>query len=120
MKPEAASCLLYTSYDRGGGTFDISILKLKNGIFEVLATNGDTHLGGDDFDQLIANLFLADIRTQYGLDLSTYSDHMQAVRLEAERAKIRLSEELKTAVSLDLPESKGRFTRCLLYTSRCV
>ena len=98
-------------YDLGGGTFDISILKLKNGIFEVLATNGDTHLGGDDFDQLIADLFLADIRTQYGLDLSTYSDHMQAVRLEAERAKIRLSEELKTAVSLDLPESKGRFTR---------
>jgi molecular chaperone DnaK len=98
-------------YDLGGGTFDISILKLKNGIFEVLATNGDTHLGGDDFDQLIANLFLADIRTQYGLDLSTYPDHMQAVRLEAERAKIRLSEELKTAVSLDLPESKGRFTR---------
>ncbi|MBK8377296.1 MAG: hypothetical protein IPL14_05005 [Nitrospira sp.] len=59
---------------------------------------------------MIANLFLADIRT-HGPDLSTYPDHTQAVRLEAERAKIRLSEELKTAVSPDLPESKGRFIR---------
>ncbi|MEC4890663.1 MAG: molecular chaperone DnaK [Nitrospira sp.] len=98
-------------YDLGGGTFDISILKLKNGIFEVLATNGDTHLGGDDFDQLIADIFLADIRQQYGLDLSAYPDHMQGIRLEAERAKIRLSEALATTATLDLPEGKGRFTR---------
>jgi len=98
-------------YDLGGGTFDISILKLKNGIFEVLATNGDTHLGGDDFDQLIADLLLKEIRAQHGLDLSTHPDHMQAVRLQAERAKIRLSDELKTTVSLDLPDGQGRFTR---------
>ncbi len=65
-------------YDLGGGTFDISILKLKNGIFEVLATNGDTHLGGDDFDRLIADLFSKEIREQHGLDLNTYPDHMQA------------------------------------------
>jgi molecular chaperone DnaK len=98
-------------YDLGGGTFDISILKLKDGIFEVLATNGDTHLGGDDFDRLIADLFIEEIREQYGLDLHAYPDHMQAVRLEAERTKIRLSDVPKTTVTLDLPDGKGRFTR---------
>jgi molecular chaperone DnaK len=98
-------------YDLGGGTFDISILKLKDGIFEVLATNGDTHLGGDDFDRLIADLFIEEIREQYGLDLHAYPDHMQAARLEAERTKIRLSDVPKTTVTLDLPDGKGRFTR---------
>ena len=98
-------------YDFGGGTFDISILKLKNGIFEVLATNGDTHLGGDDLDRQVADLFLSEIRSNHGIDLSAYPDHMQAIRLEAERAKIRLSDELKTQVSVDLPDDKGRFTR---------
>jgi molecular chaperone DnaK (HSP70) len=100
-------------YDLGGGTFDISILKLKSGIFEVLATNGDTHLGGDDFDRQIANLFVKEISEQHGLDLNDYPDHMQAVRLEAEQAKIRLSDELKTTAMLDLPESKGRYSRDL-------
>jgi molecular chaperone DnaK len=98
-------------YDFGGGTFDISILKLKNGIFEVLATNGDTHLGGDDLDRTLADLFLADIRSKHGINLSTHPDHMQAVRLEAERAKIRLSDDLKTQISIELPDNKGRFTR---------
>jgi chaperone protein DnaK len=98
-------------YDLGGGTFDISILKLKDGIFEVLATNGDTHLGGDDVDRLIADLFLEEIRERHGLDLHVYPDHMQAVRLEAERTKIRLSDVLKTTAMLDLPDGKGRFTR---------
>ncbi len=98
-------------YDLGGGTFDISILKLKDGIFEVLSTNGDTHLGGDDFDRLIADLFVKEIRERHGLDLHAYPDHMQAVRLEAERTKIRLSDTLKTMATLDLPDGKGRFTR---------
>jgi molecular chaperone DnaK len=98
-------------YDLGGGTFDISILKLKDGIFEVLATNGDTHLGGDDFDRLLADRFLADINERYGIDLSGSPDHMQAVRLEAERAKIRLSDEWKTEVTIDLPNGRGRFSR---------
>lgn len=100
-------------YDLGGGTFDISILKLKDGIFEVLATNGDTHLGGDDFDRQLADLFVKEIRAQHGLDLNVYPDHMQAVRLEAERTKIRLSDELKTTAILDLPEGKGRYSRDL-------
>ncbi|MFO0706732.1 MAG: molecular chaperone DnaK [Nitrospira sp.] len=98
-------------YDLGGGTFDISILKLKNGIFEVLATNGDTHLGGDDFDRLIADLLLTEIRQRHGLDLTSHPDHMQGLRLEAERAKMRLSDALTTTASLELPEGKGTFTR---------
>ena len=98
-------------YDFGGGTFDISILKLKNGIFEVLATNGDTHLGGDDLDHRIADHFIEEIRQKHGVDLSTYPDHMQIVRLEAERAKIRLSEELNAEIAIELPEGKGRYTR---------
>ena len=98
-------------YDLGGGTFDISILKLKNGIFEVLATNGDTHLGGDDFDHRVANLFVKDIRAQYRIDISTSPDHMQAVRLEAEQVKVRLSTEPKTMATLELPDGKGRFSR---------
>ena len=98
-------------YDFGGGTFDISILKLKDGIFEVLATNGDTHLGGDDIDRRIADLFLTEIRSRHGIDLSSHPDHMQTIRLEAERAKIGLSDELKVQVSVKLPDNKGRFTR---------
>ena len=98
-------------YDLGGGTFDISILKLKEGIFEVLSTNGDTHLGGDDFDREIADYFLQEIQAQYGINLHAYPDFMQSLRLEAEQAKIRLSDELKTVVSLDLPEGKGRLRR---------
>jgi molecular chaperone DnaK len=98
-------------YDLGGGTFDISILKLKNGIFEVLATNGDTHLGGDDLDRRIADLFLEEIRGAFGIDLTLHPDHMQTVRLEAERAKIRLSEIRQTDIAINLPDGKGRFTR---------
>jgi molecular chaperone DnaK len=98
-------------YDLGGGTFDISILKLKDGIFEVLATNGDTHLGGDDIDRRVADLFVNEIRSAFGIDLMAYPDHMQTVRLEAERAKIQLSDNQKTQVAIDLPEGKGRFTR---------
>jgi molecular chaperone DnaK len=100
-------------YDLGGGTFDISILKLKNGIFEVLATNGDTHLGGDDLDRRIADRFIDEIRQTHRIDLSAYPDHMQTVRLEAERAKVRLSEEVLTQIAIDLPDEKGRFTRQL-------
>ncbi|MEE8492909.1 MAG: molecular chaperone DnaK [Nitrospirales bacterium] len=98
-------------YDLGGGTFDISILKLKNGIFEVLATNGNTHLGGDDFDRAILDAILKDVKAQHGLELERYPDVMQTLRLEAERTKVRLSEELKTASIVPLPDSKGSFRR---------
>ena len=103
-------------YDLGGGTFDLSILKLKDGIFEVLSTNGDTHLGGDDFDRLLTDLVVNDIRTRQGIDLMAYPDHMQAVRLEAEQAKIRLSDKESTDITVDLPEGKGPFSRVLTRT----
>ena len=96
-------------FDLGGGTFDISILKLKNGIFEVLSTNGNTHLGGDDFDRAVADHFLKEIRAGHGLDVHGFPDTMQSVRLEAERAKIRLSDEQKTSVTIELPEGRGTF-----------
>jgi chaperone protein DnaK len=98
-------------YDLGGGTFDLSILKLKDGIFEVLATNGDTHLGGDDFDRRLADVMVKEIRERQGLDLSRFPDAMQAVRLEAERVKIRLSDALKTTATVELPDSKDRYQR---------
>ncbi len=98
-------------YDLGGGTFDISILKLKDGIFEVLATNGNTHLGGDDFDRTIVNVILREVTQRHGLDLEKDPESMQTVRLEAERTKITLSDEQKTTMSLDLPGGKGRFRR---------
>jgi molecular chaperone DnaK len=96
-------------FDLGGGTFDISILKLKNGIFEVLSTNGNTHLGGDDFDRTVADHFLKEIHARHGLDLQAFPDTMQSMRLEAERAKIRLSDEQKTSVTIELPEGRGKF-----------
>ncbi|MGE0276143.1 MAG: Fe-S protein assembly chaperone HscA [Nitrospiraceae bacterium] len=100
---------LIAVYDLGGGTFDISILKLKDGIFEVMSTTGDTHLGGDDIDRVVADSLLNDVRVRYGVDLTAYPDAMQTVRLEAERAKVRLTDEFKTTVSFELPEGKGLF-----------
>ncbi len=64
-------------YDFGGGTFDISILRLHDGIFEVLATNGDTHLGGDDIDNLLLRIALEDIRSEWGEDLSSDTEGVQ-------------------------------------------
>ncbi len=77
-------------YDFGGGTFDISILRLHEGIFEVLATNGDTHLGGDDIDNLLLRIALEDIQSEWGEDLSTHADAVQLLR----RAVIQAKEEL--------------------------
>ena len=98
-------------YDLGGGTFDISILKLKDGIFEVLATNGNTHLGGDDLDRRLVEVIMKEIQRDFGLDVSEHPDLMQAVRLEAERAKVRLSDETKTKTVLELSDGMGRFER---------
>ncbi len=96
---------LIAIYDLGGGTFDISILKLKDGIFEVLATNGDTHLGGDDFDQLLVDVMVDDIFQTQGLKVGENPDLMQTIRLEAERVKIRLSDETQTRAVIELPNS---------------
>ena len=98
-------------YDLGGGTFDISLLKLKDGIFEVLATNGNTHLGGDDIDRCLVRSIIQEINEQYGVKVEDYSDLMQVVRLESERVKIWLSSDEKASVSFTLPEGAGTYTR---------
>src|SRR5512132_873089 len=87
-------------YDLGGGTFDISILRVKDGVFEVLATNGDTHLGGDDFDRAMVDWLLADIQSRHQVDLGRDPEARQELRLAAEAAKIRLSAEEWTALTI--------------------
>src|SRR6266403_676344 len=87
-------------YDLGGGTFDISILRVKDGVFEVLATNGNTHLGGDDFDREIVLWLLEDIRKKHGAELERDPEAMQELRLAAEAAKIRLSADERTALTI--------------------
>ena len=87
-------------YDLGGGTFDISILRVKDGVFEVLATNGNTHLGGDDFDRAMVDWLLADIRERHGVDLSGDAEALQELRLGAEAAKCRLSFDERTALTI--------------------
>src|SRR5262245_21233251 len=88
------------AYDLGGGTFDISILRVKDGVFEVLATNGNTHLGGDDFDQAMVDWLLADVRTRHGVDLSRDAEALQEIRLGAEAAKCRLSFDERTVLTI--------------------
>lgn len=90
-------------YDLGGGTFDISILKLRDGIFEVQSTNGDTHLGGDDIDNLLLAIALDEIHSEHGVDLRRYPGAVQAVRKAAIEAKIRLSTEEEARFDLELP-----------------
>ena len=83
-------------YDLGGGTFDISILKLHEGIFEVVATNGDTHLGGDDIDNLLIAIALDDIRGDLGLDVRRNGEAVQQIRKAVIEAKIALSSQAST------------------------
>src|SRR6266404_3828000 len=87
-------------YDLGGGTFDVSILRVKDGVFEVLATNGNTHLGGDDFDRAMVDWLLADIKARHGVDLSGDAEAMQELRLGAEAAKCRLSFDERTVLTI--------------------
>ena len=87
-------------YDLGGGTFDVSILEIGDGVFEVLATNGDTHLGGDDIDQVIIDYLVAEFKKSNGIDLSQDKQATQRLKEAAEKAKIELSSTLKTTVSL--------------------
>jgi Fe-S protein assembly chaperone HscA len=90
-------------YDLGGGTFDISILKLKDGIFEVQSTNGDTHLGGDDIDNLLLTIALDEIHAEHGIDLRVHPSAVQAVRKAAIEAKIKLSSEASASFDIELP-----------------
>ena len=97
-------------YDLGGGTFDISILKLNDGIFEVIATNGDTHLGGDDIDNLLLAVALDEIRNEHGVDLRQQPDAIQALRKAVIEAKIALSSEPAAKLDIELPNG-GRYQR---------
>jgi len=87
-------------YDLGGGTFDISILELDNGVFEVKATNGDTFLGGEDFDAVLLNHILAEFKKQNGVDLSKDTVAIQRLREAAEKAKKELSSTIKTTINV--------------------
>jgi molecular chaperone DnaK len=97
-------------YDLGGGTFDISILKLNDGIFEVIATNGDTHLGGDDIDNLLLAVALDEIRNEHGVDLRRQPDAIQALRKAVIEAKIALSSEPSAKLDIELPDG-ARYQR---------
>ncbi|MDE3201426.1 MAG: Fe-S protein assembly chaperone HscA [Acidobacteriota bacterium] len=90
-------------YDLGGGTFDISILKLRDGIFEVQSTNGDTHLGGDDIDNLLLAIALDEIHSEHGVDLRSQPDAVQALRKAAIDAKIQLSTADSARFDIELP-----------------
>jgi molecular chaperone DnaK len=87
-------------YDLGGGTFDISILELSEGVFEVRSTNGDTHLGGDDFDQRIIEWLIAEFKKEQGIDLSKDRIALQRLKEAAEKAKIELSSTTTTEINL--------------------
>ena len=87
-------------YDLGGGTFDISILELGEGVFEVKATNGDTHLGGDDFDQRVIEWLLAEFKKDQGIDLRSDPQALQRLKEAAEKAKIELSSAMSTEINL--------------------
>jgi molecular chaperone DnaK len=93
-------------YDLGGGTFDVSILKLHDGIFEVIATNGDTHLGGDDIDNLLIAIALDDIRGDLGLDLRRNGEAVARIRKAVIEAKIALSSQPSAKLDVDLPGGK--------------
>jgi len=93
-------------YDLGGGTFDISILKLHDGIFEVISTNGDTHLGGDDIDNLLIAVALDDIRGDLGLDVRRSGEAVPRIRRAVIEAKIALSAQPSAKLDVDLPGGK--------------
>ncbi len=91
---------LIAVYDLGGGTFDISILEIGDGTFQVLSTNGDTHLGGDDFDQRVIDWLIDEFKKQEGIDLRQDRQALQRLKAEAEKAKIELSSAQQTEINL--------------------
>ncbi len=93
-------------YDFGGGTFDISVLKLHEGIFEVIATNGDTHLGGDDIDNLLIEIAIDDIQGDLGIDARRNAEIVQTIRKAVIEAKIALSSNEATLLDVELPGGK--------------
>ena len=121
-------------WDLGGGTFDVSILEVGDGVFEVKATNGDTHLGGDDYDKRVVDWLVAEFRKDQGIDLSTDKQAMQRLTEAAEKAKIELSTMVQTTINLpfitadqngpkhlDYPLTRAQFEQLTSdLTDRCV
>ncbi len=103
-------------FDLGGGTFDISILEFGGGVFEVLSTNGDTHLGGDDFDQVIIDWLVSDFKADEGIDLSKDPMAMQRLKEAAEKAKIELSSTSSTEINLPYITAEGGVPKHLVKT----
>ena len=103
-------------FDLGGGTFDISILEFGGGVFEVLSTNGDTHLGGDDFDQVIINWLADGFKADEGIDLSKDPMAMQRLKEAAEKAKIELSSTTSTEINLPYISAEGGVPKHLVKT----
>lgn len=103
--PDAGAGHTVAVYDLGGGTFDVSILRIEGGVFQVLSTAGDTHLGGDDFDRAIITLVQREVREQLGLSIDSPATR-QALRNFAESVKIRLSEESEARLELDLGQGR--------------
>lgn len=87
-------------YDLGGGTFDISLLEIQKGVFEVKSTNGDTFLGGEDFDQVLLNYLVGEFKKEQGIDITKDPMALQRVREAAEKAKVELSSSLQTDINL--------------------
>ena len=103
-------------FDLGGGTFDISILDFGDGVFEVLSTNGDTHLGGDDFDQVIIDWLVNGFKQDEGIDLSKDPMAMQRLKEAAEKAKIELSSSTTTEINLPYISAEGGVPKHLVKT----
>ena len=103
-------------FDLGGGTFDISILEFGSGMFEVLSTNGDTHLGGDDFDQVIIDWLASEFKAQEGIDLKADPMALQRLKEAAEKAKIELSSTTSTEINLPYITAVGGVPKHLVMT----
>lgn len=100
-------------FDLGGGTFDVSLLTIDNGVFEVMATNGDTHLGGEDFDQRVMEHFIKVFKKKTGKDLRTDKQAVQKLRREVEKAKRALSSTHQTKVEIESLFDGEDFTETL-------
>ena len=103
-------------FDLGGGTFDISLLEFGSGVFEVLSTNGDTHLGGDDFDQVIIDWLVQGFKADEGIDLTKDPMAMQRLKEAAEKAKIELSSTTSTEINLPYISAEGGMPKHLVKT----
>ncbi len=103
-------------FDLGGGTFDVSILELGDGVFEVMSTNGDTHLGGEDFDNVIVNFLVDEFKKESGIDIKNDAAAMQRVKDEAEKAKKELSSSTSTDINLPFLSADAEGPKHFEYT----